>query len=438
MDNSFFRNIKSFLFYFILVYMLNKNLWDFLSGQLMKYVYYLVLFGGAICGLYSIMRDRTTIPVVLFFSLYLCVIVFNAFTISNGDQRPVGLTEYLVYPLVFFAMVFYMDPRERYSGAPVYYMIWGGYTSLLALLEYFLKTPILPDAATRIYVFYDGSTAYRAVVFIGSPIILGLLLGGVLVCAIYYYSFKKRRIALIIILLSIIGILCTGSRAPLVSSVFGILMMFFLQERNSGVSTKVVLCFLLVFVIFLVVILVFSFSPNLKTGISFLDNIISRFGSTFDRTEWGNKERLIRWAFYLNQFTKKPVTGYGVASTSAEVLSNKNVTSHGITTESGVIGRLVETGLIGTIFFYAFLISLLIVSLGKLRKYAIYQISNVYYLVLGIVVLFIIDDFALQVSLDIFGNFMLWFFIAYGYNYLCFLDCRFKKRNSRIIEVQDD
>lgn len=404
--------IHSMIIYFIVFYMLNKNLWDYFFGSLVKNIYYALI---VVFGIIEIIRlsinKKYRFPTICFI-LYAIVILVNGYILSNTEQRQVGYMEYLIYPMCFFALLYFEKTHFNYSNLIHKLMIWGGVTSFLAMYEYISKKPILSTGSTRIYTYYDGTSSYRAGVFIGSPMILAIVLGVMLVIAFYFYHFEKKKRYLFLIVLLLLGIIFTGSRAPLISAIAGILLMYYSFSKYNKAGRKTQISLMIGFFVSVLFLLFLSIAPDFSTGITFVDNTISRFSSVFNfSSEWGNKERLLRWAYYINVFKHNCLTGIGIATTSAEVQTNINVTAHGITTESGILARLVETGIIGTLPYYFFFLGFSILALKEMRKY-IKCGFNEYFVVVGILCLFLIEDIVLQISLDIFGTFIIYLIIA--------------------------
>ena len=414
------RNIKNYLLYYMIIYILNKNLWDHFLGSLSKGLYYGVLFVCAIGGVYKLIVRKESRRVVIFFLIYVAVVAINGLLIANDEQRPVGFMEYLVYPLSFFAILFCMERKKDYRQIMTLYVYWAAITSILVMIEYIRKAPLISSMENYEYHYYNGKsiiTAYRPIAFIGSPMILAIFLGiGVLVC-VYLSEFENQKKTRVLILIILIGILATGSRAPLLSTVIGIAAMYYYKEKVGRGNRKFLIgCLIAIFGLLFLFVFTFVF-PNFKTGISFIDTVYSRFATTLDfKQEWGNVERLARWSYYLDRFVKNPVVGYGIASTSAAVASNTFATIHGVTTESGIIGRLVETGVVGCIPYYCMFFSAISLSYRKLKAYAKNRVNSTFFLLIGTVILFLVEDAVLQVSLDIFATFVIWLFIAYAYN----------------------
>lgn len=414
------KKIQDYLLYYMIIYMLNKSLWDHFLGSISKGLYYAILFACALGGIIKLAKKKESRRVVYCFLLYVFVIVLNGRFIANDEQRPVGYMEYLVYPLAFFAISFCMDRKKSYKNILTLFVYWGTLTALMALVEYARKAPLISSLENYEYHYYNGRTiitAYRPFVFIGSPMVLAILLGMAVVLCVYLSEFEKRKRMKYLVPIILLGIFATGSRAPLLSTVIGIVAMYYYKERLGRGNKKFMTWCLIGIFGLLFLFLLTTFFPNFKTGISFVDTMYSRFATTLDfKQEWGNVERLARWSYYLGKFVKNPIFGYGIASTSAAVASNAYATVHGVTTESGIIGRLVETGIIGCIPYYCMFFSAISLSYKRLKGYAKERRESTFFALIGTVVLFLVEDAVLQVSLDIFATFAVWLFIAFCYN----------------------
>lgn len=412
-------SLKKVIIYYIFIYMLNKNLWDYLFGPAAKNLYYSVLLVSAAIGIIKMCSEKSKEKkiIVLSFIIYSIVVIWNGIALSNIEQRSVGYIKYLIYPLIFFSVYSIKYKKIDFDQLMDFFMKWAGVTSVLGVYEYIIKKPIIPTSSTRIYVYFDGTSSYRACVFIGSPMILAIVLAVALVVTFYYYHFRKKFIYCGLIILILIGIFVTGSRAPLISAVVGLFIMYYKLEKFSKIGPRTTLTLIWCFCSGLLMILTFCVFPDIQIGIPPVDNIISRFSSVFNfSSEWGNVERLARWSYYIGVFKRNMLTGIGLATTSAEVASNVNVTAHGITTESGVLGHLVEIGLIGSIPYYSFLFSC-IYSVQKKTKKFVKQGTYMYFMICGIISLYLIEDVVLQISLDIFGQFIIFFFLALLINF---------------------
>lgn len=419
-------SLKLYIFYFMVIYILNKNLIDAVTFGLSKMTYYFLLMLGTLGAAKLILGKYKQLRIsILFFLIYLAIVVLNGIFLANEEQRSVGYMTYIVYPLAFFAILYYMEGRRSHQKIFRFVCLWGPITSILAIMEYIRRIPILPSGVTRIYTFYDGTSAYRASVFIGSPMILAVVLAVSAVLALYFFRCEHKKKYLLAIILDLVGIFCTGSRGPLVCVVVGFFAMYVAYYRNNKLYSKTILYIMMMGMAVGFIAMLYVAIPGFSIGVSAIDNIVSRFASTFNfQSEWGNVERIGRWTHYIGEFLERPVAGVGIASTSAVVSSNVNVTAHGITTESGLLARLVETGLIGTISYYAFIWNLFGFGIRGIRKKGILDIYSQYYFIIGGFILILVEDIILQVSLDIFCMFFMCLFLAE------FVDMEYNRRKA--------
>lgn len=410
--------IKTILLYVMTMYVLNKELVDWMLGGASKLIYYGLVAGCALLGMLQLLTKERSRSLVLNYVAYCVIVLLNGLILSNSEQFKVGIIEYVTNSLVFFSLLFLMSGSKEHTNLLKTIVVWGVITSVLAVYEYVAQEPVLPDYEGKLSLFQNGSSSYRATVFIGSPMILGVVLGAAMIIACYFHYKERNLLYLGAAVVILGGILCTGSRGPLLCAVGGMVVMYAVIFLRNGISraTAIVLgagCGLC-----LLVVLFLLLNPDFKTGIEQVDFLIYRFTSSFDfSNEWGNVERLNRWGYYIGEFLKRPMFGYGLASTSAEVSTNQMVTAHGITTESGVLARLVETGLVGTIAYY----SLLILSLkkglrGLFRDKLNRDQSDTRFFAVGVVALLLFEDVILQISLDLFCNYVMWFALAYVVN----------------------
>lgn len=401
--------------YFFVFYILNKNLFDWITFGFSKILYYGMIAIGALLCFRQMILKRQGKDILISFSIYCFFILLNGILLSSKEQFFVGIKEYLTFPLPFFALLFYMDGKKNYDILIRSIIWWGGITGLLAIYEYVVGESVLPGFAGKVYLFQDGTQAYRSTVFIGSPMVLGIALGAAVILGLYYFYVKKEYKLLIPVLISFAGLFCTGSRGPLVCCVGGLFVMCTLFIAHGAVPIRYIKRVVVLAGLVVGFFGIFALFPDLSTGIDQIDFLIYRVNSTFDFTgEWGNAERLKRWTYYLNEFIQKPIFGYGIASTSAEIASNPIITHHGITTESGILARLVETGLVGTVSYYIFVF----VSIKSILRYLLKGLkdknTNTFvFPVIGILMMIFVENIILQVTLNIFVTFIVWFFVSY-------------------------
>ena len=399
----------------MIFYVFNKNLFDLVTFGLAKTVYYTIVFiGTALCMIKLALNSKYR-KIVISFVLYVTVIIVNGLLYADAEHMSVGMIEYITYPLAFFALLYYFKAVNNYYKLFLRVIYWSGITSVLAVIEYLTKRSLLTQTASSMYTYYDGVSSFRAVVFVGSPMMLGILLAVSLIVAVYFVNVYKKKNIYKIIMLDLVGLMATGSRGPLLFCIIGISVMYiyFFKQKIVGKNTFIRISFLIIILFLFVMILIIK--PDFSVGIPAIDTLISRFSSVFNTKEYGNAERLTLWSYYLNKFSKKPIMGYGIATTSALISTNAYATYNNVVTESGVIARLVETGIMGTLTYYGFIFVVLKSSIqGSLKKKYKGTYRNTAIFVVGVVVLILLEDIILQISLDLFCTFALWLILAFS------------------------
>lgn len=406
--------------YFMIIYILNKFLFDYLSREMTQPVYYIIVAIGTILYFFNqILKSRHIDKGSTSFLIYMFLIIVNGIFLANNDQRPVGIIQYITYPLSLFALLYYSRGYTQWNRLEKFLVAWGGVISILAVIENLTKRPLLPNTsysfiynnqAPGVYVYYDGTTSFRASVFQGSPMILAIMLGASFLVSFHLSFITKKSRYKLSALIIVLGILSTGSRAPLLLTFITALILYSMYYKN-GLLNKTkkdnfIFIFLILFVLFVILI---TFGNYINTGIKSIDNIIHRFSSVFNFTsEWGNLERINRWTFYIKRFLNKPFFGYGIASTNATVKTNINIDAHGITTESGVLCRLVETGLIGTCSFYIFIKQYYDKAFKKNKVNSL--------LFKSIFLLFLFEDIILQILTELLPSFYFYLIICMAIN----------------------
>lgn len=407
--------LRRILLYFMIFYIFDKNLIDSLTFGLSKLLYYGVVFAGAVLCIIELFLSSKYRKIVVAFVAYMATILANGILYADLEHMSVGVIEYITYPLAFFALLYYFKSLNNYKKLFLAVIYWGGLTSVLAVIEYLTKRSILTKTASSMYTYYDGISSFRAVVFVGSPMMLAVLLAVSLIVTIYFLNVYKNKKLYAIVVLDLMGLMSTGSRGPLLFCIAAIAVMYIYFLKQQIVGRNTVIRILLLITAVLAFLLVLVIDPNFSVGIPAIDNLISRFSSVFNTKEHGNAERLTLWSYYLNKFFRKPIMGYGIATTSALIASNTYATYNNIVTESGVIARLVETGLAGTLTYYTFLFMVLWISIhGSLKKEYKKTYRNTAILVIGVVILILLEDIILQISLDIFCTFALWMILAFS------------------------
>lgn len=148
--------------------------------------------------------------------------------------------------------------------------------------------------------------------------------------SIYTQTFKKKIITFLCLLISIIAILCTGSRSPVLTTALSI-GVFYILDTEISINKK------------LVILLV---SSVILYGLYHIYTIIMP-DQVFERIEnSSNDSRLALWTAGIKGFTENPLIGCGFAS--GNYYSIKLVGNH---CHNVFIDLLSSCGIIGVMFF---------------------------------------------------------------------------------------
>lgn len=386
---------------FFLIYFTSKLLWDSLFFSVFEYLS-LILIAGVALKFFLVRfnscskRDFNTFLIWSAFCLY--VVLNSIFQSTTGKQFFRSLYEYVFYSLIFFA-AYYLTDKCNLEKCVKYVSLFGILIAFLSWLEFFTHSYIVFDGkSSDLYGQYQG---FRAVVFSRSFLSHGVILGVFSICSLYSF-FKTRRFTwLIICVLQYATILTTGSRGPLVS--FGIAIVFmilFYVKCDFGKKYFKIALGVLFFLLLIGLIMLFS---NCSTSIATVDYFLLRIRKIFDwKGDAGNVGRLEIWKQSLNWFKTDVLFGIGPSKTGSWSTETIGVT------ESGVLKRLCELGIIGFAIHYFFVIRIIVKGVKTIKKLDRADRYKMIWL-FGILVGILIHDCVLQATEEIMVSFFMWF-----------------------------
>ena len=123
--------------------------------------------------------------------------------------------------------------------------------------------------------------------------------------------------------------------------------------------------------------------------------------------------RIERWNFGLDLFKQSPIWGVGIATTGAKGLGTFSL---GVT-ESGVIKKLAELGIVGTVLFYIQFIYIGKISLKNIvsEKTSLDKRILILLLFSALITLFIEECIYQALEAEVVA-FYLWMFVAFIFN----------------------
>ena len=174
--------------------------------------------------------------------------------------------------------------------------------------------------------------------------------------------------------------------------------MYISDCHSRKIIKKIITVLIVVFIVYLLVSVISNYIP-------FVNMIFLRLKSVleFGQDNTTNYVRKTRWEFALHLFESNPLFGYGVSSTGVHSRSQ-------IITESGILKKLSETGIVGFLLYYSFCIYCVI---SNYKKCNINKNKNYSSLALGVISAIFIENIILQVVESVSVYFILMLFFAY-------------------------
>lgn len=348
------------------------------------------------------MKPDTTI-LYWFSMLYFCL---SAIILSDSRVLINGLYSYIYYQLLIFAWIFVLQKVEIVKLFPIFEVV-GFISSLLGLYEVMSGSLLL--GGTAYGKSFGGSYIVRAVVFSGSFLTLGMFLTIIIIIAFYMYQSQKKIRHLICMCVCILGLFMTSSRGPMVAAAVGIIVVYLLSDSATLKHRLKRVVSLLIAIIMVVVAFLLIGNTVMKDNLYF-SFIQARLSSILDWTgESGNVGRVNRWSQFLQLFSKHWLLGTGIGSSgtrAAELIGALN-------TESGVLKRLLELGVIGFVLYYSMVISILRHGFRYYKSIVKEKGNSVVVVAFAVVVSVLVEECIMQITETIMVSVLFWLFMAY-------------------------
>ena len=248
-------SIKKLYLFLLFFYFSTFSLWNSIFGK--KIFYFVIAIMGLFIYIYMFKfifnknkNNRLLYLILSFLFIYYSFVIINGIYFKNNSRLIVGIDEYIIYSLPFFIPIFvlYKDINEQYIQKILLIFLFINFiTSLLAIYEYITGSYIIKGNLV-VYSNIMLGTA-RASVFNGSYLGLGAFIGQ-LSLVNFYFIFNKGHKSLFYNLLFIfsfiinmMGIMATGSRGPLVATVFAIILFvllyyIFIVLKNNNINKR--------------------------------------------------------------------------------------------------------------------------------------------------------------------------------------------------------
>lgn len=297
-------------------------------------------------------------------SLWLFLMCLVSGTISGIDKAIVWRT-YFYLTIIFFSIFYigkglYSDIKNR-NIINLIICICSSLVALIGLLELYFKKNILYENLIP-NPFYERYISFRCMSTQLNPAVLGSFLLGCLPFNLYFLkssSFLLKILGISSSILCITIIIQTFSRGVFLGLI--ILLLFYLRKRQKKIFLLFISCLVL-----LIIICSYQKDPNLN-----------RFG--FNRFIFGSYDsifseyRLTRLIMTLRILKDEPFFGVGFGHFRIRFNEYCNERDKGEKFEFMVADNiyltfLAETGLIGTVAFFIFIILLFKNGLKKIKE----------------------------------------------------------------------
>ena len=402
--------VFGFCYFIVLLYVLMRPfLINYLFPQI-KYIFLLII----LLGLFVTFCTRKYIHEIgnkelLFLIISYVYILLNAYFIGGAELLTLSITSYILYtfPIIVFPLI-----KNKVDFIKLLkFLSWFGLVDAgISIIEFITRKQMFPMSGVEGEVgtvTKAGAYIVRTYGLQGSYFILAEVLCFCGCAAFYLYRFQKDRIYFFIWVIISIGILTTGSRGYYVSYFVGLVAMYLCEslfEPSKKKNYKKVLSIFGMLII-LVLILYFVLHSDFLTGNNDIDVVLRRIRMIADwEGDSANVRRVQVWNWAIKYWKESILVGHGACSTDLRYSGYINVT------ESGVLKRLVELGIIGTILQYITMIIPIKRGIRNIKKRKLHSSALVF---IGTVVAFMIEDFVLERYTSPEYTIILWFSIAY-------------------------
>lgn len=381
----------------LLVYFSGKMLFD-------KIPYVFELATVAMVCIYAICwfacqpyRSTHKATLLVVFVLFFAYVLINALLQCSLAELLRAMYEYVFYICIFFA-VSYLIPRADMGRCLTAFLVWGFVIAGLSWVEYFTKSYLIADHSYNL--MYDPTYGFRASVFTRSYLSHGTILGiFALVGMGLFYIRGKWRYAVAAVF-CYVAVLATASRGPLVAAGVALVCQFLLNAFISRKHSRKRFGAVALLGIAALVAMAVMFG-TFETGNGTIDYFLFRVRSVFNwKGDAGNVGRLEVWARSIEWFKTNILFGIGPSKTGSWRPDTWGVT------ESGVLKRLCELGVLGAALYYFFVGKILVRGVSLYGKSS-YDGKKMMLIWIGVAIAILINDCILQVTEEIMVSFFL-------------------------------
>lgn len=392
------------VFIALALYITSKLLWDTVPF-LFEGLFCLVIaqYAFEFCG--NCLFKKKNSLLIIFTAVLWVYILLDAALHDTAGEFVRCIYEYIFYMLCMFAM---MRIYPKIDGIRCFKVlsVWGAFISALTWVEYLSKKYILTDLSGHGIILHVGDLGFRATVFSRSFLSHAVVLGIFSAVGVYLWYRTRQKRWLVSGGFAYISILATGSRGPLVAFAFAFIFWYWADAYyvTNRISKKVK--FVLAGSLGAIALILF-FTADIGLPDSRIGYFLYRIRSIANwRGDAGNVGRLRIWEIAINDwFLESPLIGIGPSKTGSWGPATLGVT------ESGVLKRLCELGIIGAAGFYLYVFYLLKGVLKNTKQSPVALKKDVVFW-LAIFIGTFVNDITVQCTEEIMVAF--WYWCALG------------------------
>lgn len=403
--------VSSFLFYLAFMYVLMRPLLTFYFSDFPKRIYTIEVFGILMYSLFVKLCKKTILKSdVVVYGIYLGSVLYiciNSYCLGGKELLSLSLTRYIIYsfPLLYAPI---LVEKVNLENVMNFLVGFGIVDSLISLYEFTTHKVVFNFTGDQIVLMLNG--AVRTYGLNGNYFLLGEMLTICALTSLYLYIVNKKRFYFISFILILVGIFSTGTRGFYVASVLGVVLLLGIFSFREKLTKNMIIKFTIVLILISILVYIVMFS-GLTTGNAYIDGVLSRIRSIVNwSTENANVVRANRWEYAIS--TWKDHFWFGTGACSTEV----DASTFSFAPESGLLKRLVELGLVGTVIHY---LSMFIPIVYGLTRSKIIQGENQDYRIywaISIIFSLFVEDLVLQMYTGIEYATITWFLISYVYH----------------------
>ena len=347
-------------FYISLLYLLMR---PFINEYFTEYVKVVLVLDFVYCTIIAFTRKKVLkeiggLELLLFFGVWIYV------TISSLINGGIELFSYTLERYMFYSLPLFIIPVIRrkvdWNGILNFLCFFGIIDSLISIFEFVTRTQLFVIGERQFVQQQWGDNSLRTYGLSGNYFLLAEILCLCGLAALYQFIDKRKKHYLIVFLLISVGVFTTGSRGYYVSYFVGICVMLYLNAKKQGMRSSTVIKGM-IFAIVVAALFFCVFETSCLTGIDFIDTILSRCRSIVDFS--GNAANVTRYSIWLKSIQRWLGHFWLGSGAQCTDVRYSNYTS---VTESGLLKRLVELGLVGTLLQYA---SMLVPIVNGVKRY---------------------------------------------------------------------